>query len=425
MELSAIYRYLKKSKGICTDTRKIEKGSIYVALKGENFNGNDFVQQAFDSGASFAIIDEAQANINENCLLVEDTLKCLQELAQYHRSRFSLPVIGLTGSNGKTTTKELIVKVLKRKFNVHFTIGNLNNHIGVPLTLLELDKNSDISIVEMGANHQGEIELLSELCDPDYGLITNVGKAHLEGFGGVAGVIKGKTELYQHIAKQGRLLFVNEQDPVLLDKSESIPRILYGPQKNNLELIDETPLLKIKWKNHIINTQLTGKYNFQNIQAAIAIGGYFRVSDEDIVAAIEQYSPDNSRSQLLQAGTNQIILDSYNANPSSVKAALDNLMTYKSSHKKKVAILGDMLELGDESDALHAEVVRQLAECGFDKVILVGKDFSFAEKSEQFKVFKDSAEAADFIRANPIQDSVVLIKGSRGIRMERVLTAIQ
>ncbi|MCF8218290.1 MAG: UDP-N-acetylmuramoyl-tripeptide--D-alanyl-D-alanine ligase [Bacteroidales bacterium] len=426
MNISQIYRYFLQSTGVCTDTRKIKNGNIFIALKGDNFNGNNFVKYAFESGASFVIVDEKQAVINENCIYVEDGLHTLQKLANYHRNRFTLPVIAITGSNGKTTTKELIISVLKKKFFVHHTEGNFNNHIGVPLTLLNINQKHDISIIEMGANHQKEIESLCVIAEPDYGLITNVGKAHLEGFGGFEGVIKGKTELFKHIKEYGRLLFVNQQDDILMNKSKDIPRMLYGPDKNEISLVRESPELHIKWRGELIHTQLPGKYNFQNIQAAIAIGVYFRVEKPLIIQAIEEYNPDNSRSQVIKTSSNTIILDSYNANPTSVVAAIENLKQYQSKHKLKYVVLGDMLELGEHSFAYHKQILETLGENEFDHVLLVGPCFMESGNSykTKFHFFEDSLQAAKYIEQHPPEDAVILIKGSRGIKMERILKAL-
>ena len=426
MNISQIYRYFRQSTGVCTDTRKVKPDNIFIALKGENFNGNHFVKYALELGASFVIVDEKQAVVNEQCIYVEDGLKTLQKLANYHRNRFTLPVIAITGSNGKTTTKELMIAVLQKKYTVHHTEGNLNNHIGVPLTLLNIQTKHDISIVELGANHQNEIGALCEIAEPDYGLITNVGKAHLEGFGSFEGVIKGKTELYEYIKENGRLVFVNEQDDILIDKSDDIPRMFYGPRKNEVSLIRESPELHIKWGNDKIHTQLPGKYNFQNIQAAIAIGTYFRVDKELIIQAIEEYCPDNSRSQVIKTQSNTIILDSYNANPTSMIAAIDNLRYYQSKHNSKVIILGDMLELGEQSVAFHKQILELIEQYEFDNVLLVGPHFQKAgnDTNTSFYFFEDSVQAAKYIERQQPKDAVILIKGSRGIKMEKILKAL-
>ncbi len=424
MNTASLYRYFKKSSGVCTDTRRIRKNCLFIALKGENFNGNQFVEEAFANGASYALVDEKSGVINDSCFLVEDALGSLQELAVYHRKKFTIPVLALTGSNGKTTTKELIVSVLKKKYKVHYTSGNLNNHIGLPITLLNLNESHDISIIEMGANHKGEIKRLCEIGTPDYGLITNIGDAHLEGFGGYEGVIKGKTELYDYIRKQGRLLFVNEEDDLLLEKSRDIPRMLYGPVKNNIRLANETPFLHLELENQLIKTRLTGIYNLQNVHAAFAIGVYFRVDKKDILQALSEYSPDNNRSQVVEFKSNTLILDAYNANPTSVKAALKNLAAYNSNHSKKIVALGDMLELGSDSERLHSGIVALLKAANFDEVILVGPEFIKAAKDSSFLTFEDSAAAAEYFSEYKPDDFLMLIKGSRGMRMEKILKNI-
>lgn len=424
MRISKLYQIFLSSTGVCTDTRKITDGSLFIALKGEHFDGNQFVKQAFNSGAAYALVDNKEAVINENCFLVENSMVALQQLANYHRKRFFFPVIALTGSNGKTTTKELLVAILKQKYNVLYTQGNFNNHIGVPLTLLKLKAEHDIAVIEMGANHQGEIKALCEIAEPDYGLITNIGRAHLEGFGGIQGVIKGKTELYRFIKDSGRLLFVNEQDELLTKHSEGISRVFYGPQKNQLKLSQKTPLLWLQWKQQNIQTQMTGAYNAQNIQAALGIGLYFRVEVDDIIAALESYSPDNSRSQIIHAGTNVIILDAYNANPTSVKVAVENLKAYESKHSSKMIALGDMLELGDESLVFHQQIYDFVKAQDFDKTIFVGQEFKNVVAQHGEHIFDTSSQAAAYLASAPPEDAVVLIKGSRGIRMETLLKAV-
>lgn len=424
MKVAKLYNAFKKSSGVSTDTRDIQDGNMFFALKGEQFNGNQFVSMAFERGARYAVVDEPQGVLNDNCFMVDNVLEMLQEMAQYHRKKFEMPMIAITGSNGKTTTKELMVNILARKFKVHYTKGNLNNHIGLPITLLTINEEHQISVVEMGANHKGEIERLAELADPDYGLITNLGNAHLEGFGGIEGVIKGKTELYRYLKAKNRPVFVDETDSILMQNAREMTKIPYGEKSYRLEMTEEFPTLLLHWNSKKVSTHLAGKYNMQNICAAIAVGRYFNVPEHHISEAIEDYVPQNSRSQVLEKMDNTIILDAYNANPTSVAAALDNLYRYASHRKYKVAALGDMLELGDESEKYHKEVVEMLKEYAFDKVILVGNCFSRVDTPEKFVVFKEVNQAAHWLKEQPVKDAVILIKGSRGLRMEYVFHAI-
>ncbi|MFO8054466.1 MAG: UDP-N-acetylmuramoyl-tripeptide--D-alanyl-D-alanine ligase [Bacteroidales bacterium] len=424
MDLSAIYKIFKDSAGICSDTRTIKQDCLFFALKGDNFNGNYFTEEAFEKGAKYAVVDQKEAVINEQCVLVENSLKTLQQLANYHRRRFTIPMIAITGSNGKTTTKEIMVAILQKKYHVHYTAANLNNHIGVPLTLLNLNESHEISVVEMGANHQGEIGQLCQIAEPDYGLITNVGMAHIEGFGSFEGVVKAKSELYDYLQKENRPVFVNEQDRILMAKSNAVSRITYGKIKDKLLVQKEFPTLVIQWNNIPVKTNLTGAYNLDNINAAIAVGNYFRVRKKDMIEAIEQYNPDNSRSQLIQTKNNTIILDAYNANPTSVRAALENLHKYDSGRSEKIVALGDMLEMGTESVKFHEQVVELLKQYHFDQVILVGNTFASLDEAQAFNVFKDSAQAVEFFQSSPPDNALILLKGSRGIRMERLLKAI-
>ncbi len=371
MNLESIYQYFLECESVCTDTRKLEKNCMFFALKGDNFNGNKFAKQAIESGAKYAIIDEEYYKFNDQCIIVDDVLDTLQRLATLHRKTLNLPVISLTGSNGKTTTKELINSVLSKTYNTSATQGNLNNHIGVPLTLLALTEETEIAIVEMGANHQKEIEFLSNIAYPDYGLITNFGKAHLEGFGGVEGVIKGKSELYVHLREHGKSIFVNETDPLQLKQAGNYNHLIkFG---TNTSLISSEPFVRINYKNKNGVTQLTGAYNYNNICVAIAIGEYFNVPVDDIISAICEYVPSNNRSQLLEQNGHQIILDAYNANPTSMQAALSNFK--RQSHPHKVAVLGDMFELGEDAQQEHQFIADLAAEINLDTLILVGENF--------------------------------------------------
>lgn len=416
-----LYARFKECTGICTDTRKIEPGCMFVALKGDKFNANTFSQKALESGAKYAVIDEREYEV-PGTLLVNDGLTALQDLARHHRRQLGLPIVGLTGSNGKTTTKELIRAVLSEKYNVTATVGNLNNHIGVPLTLLSFTEETEIGIVEMGANHQKEIELLCNIAEPNFGYITNFGKAHLEGFGGVEGVIKGKSEMYAYLEAYTKMAFVNLDDPIQSERTANLPRYTFSAKTHSCDVFIDSatanPMVTLSWHGHNIKSNLIGSYNAPNIAAAIAIGHYFKISDDKIVHAIEHYIPNNNRSQLLQKGNNQIILDAYNANPSSMMAAIDNFAGLDAA--SKIAILGDMFELGPESAAEHRKLSEHLADLTGITVYFVGKDFSAnpvaAPHLSYFTTFEEFA--TQFQRP---ENATVLIKGSRGMALERAL----
>jgi len=427
MQIEEIYQCFLQSTGVCTDTRKITSDCLFVALKGDNFDANEFAQQALNQGAAFAIIDNKKFFTDENkMLLVPDSLKALQELAHYHRKELGLPIIALTGSNGKTTTKELINVVLSKKYITKATVGNLNNHIGVPLTLLSFDENTDIGIVEMGANHQKEIEMLCAIAEPDYGYITNFGKAHLEGFGGVEGVIKGKSELYQYLENNHRTAFVNLDDSIQKEKTEQLTRFTFSLNENcdvKIDSVSANPMVKTSFNSLDINSHLIGIYNANNINAAITIGKYFNVADNDIKEAIENYTPTNNRSQLTEKNGNQIILDAYNANPSSMAAAIQNFIQLDGDHK--IAILGDMFELGKESLEEHKKVVELLLNETQIETYFVGKDFYFNKTENPHLHFYGTFEnfASAFQNSRPI-GKTLLIKGSRGMALERTLEII-
>jgi len=424
MRIEELYECFLQCKTISTDTRKIASDSLFFALKGDHFDANEFAQEALNKGAAFAVIDNKKFFTDEDkMILVPDSLKTLQDLARYHRQELGLPIIALTGSNGKTTTKELIHTVLSKKYKTKATIGNLNNHIGVPLTLLSFDENTDIGIVEMGANHQKEIEMLCEIAEPDYGYITNFGKAHLEGFGGVEGVIKGKSELYHYLEKHHKTAFVNLDDSIQNEKTASITRTTFSQTAKadtTIDSVTANPMVKITFNNQQVNSHLIGIYNANNINAAITIGKYFNVSDLDIKDAIENYIPSNNRSQLMEKNSNQIILDAYNANPSSMAAAIANFIQFEGS--EKIAILGDMFELGKESLVEHQKVIGLLTETSEIEAHFVGKDF-FANKSNQphlhfYETFESFSE--NFKNRKPTHKTI-LIKGSRGMALERTL----
>jgi len=426
MQIETLYTYFKESSGICTDTRKITNGCLFFALKGENFDGNKFAQEALDMGALKVIIDDIQYHKNTGeTILCENSLKTLQELATFHREQLNTPIIAITGSNGKTTTKELVHAVLSQRFKTTATIGNLNNHIGVPLSLLSMTLETEFGIIEMGANHLKEISVLCDIALPDYGYITNFGKAHLEGFGSIEGVIQGKTELYSYLKHHGKKAFVNGRDKTQILNSETLERITFGNEQNDCEvqLIDASSRLTVNYKGLSIQSQLIGEYNFDNIAAAIAIGDYFKVPPENIKQAIESYVPQNNRSQLIEKNSNSIILDAYNANPTSMLAALKNF--YQASGKEKILFLGDMFELGHEAEQEHQNIVTFLEENHIGNVYLVGSNFfkitisaSYISKYESFNTLKEH------LKTNSIKNKYILIKASRGMAMERIIDLI-
>lgn len=427
MEIKIIHSHFLKCKSISIDTRKIEAASFFVAIKGDNFDANIFAKEALEKGASFVIIDNSDYYIDERTIVVKDSLKTLQELAQFHRSYLNIPIIALTGSNGKTTTKELIQVVLAKKFRTKATLGNLNNHIGVPLTLLSFDVNTEIGIVEMGANHQKEIAFLCEIAQPDFGYITNFGKAHLEGFGGVEGVIKGKCELYNYLLKHNKKVFINSNDTIQVDKSVGIKSYSFGINQSSADVdlsnLNANPFVEITFLNYKITSHLIGLYNSNNINAAIAIGHYFEVPIIAIKEAIEGFIPENNRSQLLNINSNEIILDAYNANPSSMSVAIENFVQLKNSNK--IAILGDMFELGEESLKEHKSIVSLLSNENTITTYFIGKDF-YSNKLEQSHIhFYENFE--DFslrFKDLKVENYLILIKGSRGMALERTLALL-
>ena len=415
MNIQELHQIFLRSKGVCIDTRKIIKNSIFFALKGKNFNGNEFAKTALKNGCNYVVIDEREFQEDERFILVDDVLKYLQQLSNYHRKKLKCPVIGITGTNGKTTTKELIFAILNSKYKTVATKGNLNNHIGVPLTLLSTPLETEMLIVEMGANHPGEINFLSEITQPNFGIITNIGKAHLEGFGGYEGVIKTKSELYQYIMKTNGKLFVNSDDDLLLSLSKNSERIKYGKDS---QLISANPLLEFNFKNTHISTNLIGSYNFYNLAVACSVGDFFGVSIDNCKSAIESYIPSNNRSQVERSEKgNTLILDAYNANPSSMLVAIQSFEQMKA--KKKIAILGDMLELGDDSLQEHQLITEELVKRNFHQVLLVGNEFK--QTKNNFLYFENTNQIRTWIQNNPIQNSTVLLKGSRGIRLESLI----
>lgn len=423
MDISHIHNLFLKCNSVSIDTRKIEQNSMFFAIKGENFDANTFSQEALQKGASYVIIDNKNYYIDARTILVDNSLKTLQELAKFHRQYLKLPIIALTGSNGKTTTKELINAVLSKKYKTEATVGNLNNHIGVPLTLLTFTKETEIGIVEMGANHKKEIEFLCELAQPDFGYITNFGKAHLEGFGGVEGVIIGKSEMYNFLVDNNKTAFVNLDDPIQVEKTKKIKTFTFGVNNEianvNINAVAANPFVAISFSDFIIETHLIGLYNANNINAAFTIGKYFEVEDLVIKEALEGYIPENNRSQLLTKGTNQIILDAYNANPSSMAVAIQNFVQLDNSNR--IMILGDMFELGEESQKEHQAIVDSIANVNNVKCYFIGKDF-YANKANGKDCFYETFEAfSDYLKKNKIENSSILIKGSRGMALERTL----
>jgi UDP-N-acetylmuramoyl-tripeptide--D-alanyl-D-alanine ligase len=417
MKIQELYTYFTQHFLVDTDTRKIRKNSLFFALKGDNFNGNAFAAKALELGAKYAVVDEKKYQTHAHIFLVDNVLKTLQELAAYHRKQLKTTIIGLTGSNGKTTTKELMYAVLSKHYKTVATQGNLNNHIGVPLTLLSITPDTEIGIIEMGANHQKEIEFLSNICAPDYGYITNFGKAHLEGFGGVAGVIKGKSELYDFLEKKQKTAFINPEDTIQVEKTAPLKTI---PFENSIAFIEANPLVKVNYQNITIASQLIGAYNYSNIAIAITLGHYFKVAPKDIQSAIEEYLPANNRSQIITQGTNTIILDAYNANPSSMQVALENFKKLKAVNK--LVILGDMFELGSESQREHQAIVDLIDSLNFEHCWYVGEHF-YKTKTTQHK-FQSYADLADYIQSQSLKEQTFLIKGSRGMRLERVVAFI-
>lgn len=420
--------YLKAKQQICTDTRKLEAGSVFFALKGGNFNANEFAHKAIDAGCSIAVVDEEKYVTDSKIVLVEDVLKALQQLATHHRRQFKIPFLAITGSNGKTTNKELINAVLSKKFKTLATIGNLNNHIGVPLTILNIKTEHEFAIIEMGANHQGEINELCLIAEPDFGLITNIGKAHLEGFGGEEGIKKGKSELYKYIRSKNGKVFINADDDVLNELAFDNDKITYGCKKlydvigkdcTTSEMVSmkfTTRYGEKDWnKLPLINTQIVGSYNFINCLTAACVGNYFKVEDALIIEALENYLPNMNRSQLVKTSRNTVLLDAYNANPNSMTVAIENFANYKSD--KKLVLLGDMFELGEFSRSEHQKIVNLLEEKKLQNVVLVGEEF-FKLDTKQFQKFKTTLECLNYLKNLNVSDNTILIKGSRGMKME-------
>ena len=422
MEISTLYTCFKECGKVTTDTRNCPKDSMFIALKGETFNGNAFAREALAKGCRYAVVDEKEYADAENILLVDDCLKALQALAREHRRKMGTRIIGITGTNGKTTTKELIATVLQKRYKVLYTQGNLNNHIGVPLTLLNLTDEHELAVVEMGANHPGEIRTLVNIAEPDCGLITNVGKAHLEGFGSFEGVVKTKSELYDYLrSKKNAFIFLDKDNKVLCQASAGLKTVEYGMENEALPVSGKlhacAPFLAFEWKhagiNHNVQTHLIGSYNIKNALAAIAIGRYFDVSAEAICEALEDYVPSNNRSQLTETADNHLIVDAYNANPTSMMAALENFRLMEVLHK--MIVLGDMKELGEGSTEEHRKIAAYLQTCGFERIILVGTEFGKVKGS--FEHYLDVEALKQIFAQNKPKGKFILIKGSNSMKL--------
>jgi UDP-N-acetylmuramoyl-tripeptide--D-alanyl-D-alanine ligase len=433
--IESIYQLFKQHPNIVTDSRKVVPGCLFFALKGERFNGNDFAAQAIADGAAYAIVDEAVGGPAGKCVQVDDVLTTLQHLATHHRRQFNIPVLAITGSNGKTTTKELVSAVLASHYPTHFTKGNFNNHIGVALTLLAMPDKTEIAVIEMGANHPGEIDFLCRIAEPTHGLITNVGKAHLEGFGGFEGVKRTKSELYRYLIEQNGLVFINADEPFLSAlASGNRVRLFYQQSENpdpanvpfEVKLVTEVPFLEVAFLGENgqlthVKSQLIGQYNFNNIMTAVVIGKYFKVPAEKIKAAIESYVPSNNRSQLKTIGTNTFILDAYNANPTSMKTAVVSFSSMPAEHK--VAILGAMKEMGEYSDEEHLAMAEFATNCGFDIVVLVGEEFRQAAEKTGAIFFEDTVQLKAWFNDLQFSNTHFLVKGSRSVGLERIAEA--
>ena len=424
MKIEELYQIYLRSRVVTTDSRKITPGCLFFAFKGETFDGNAFAPQALEQGAALCVVSDPKYKVDDRCVVVDDVLSTLQALARHHRAQLTIPVIGITGTNGKTTTKELVHAVLSKRYRTHATAGNFNNHLGVPLTLLAIPSDAQMAIVEMGANHPGEIAALCQIAEPDYGLITNVGRAHLEGFGSFEGVIQTKTELYRHLAAKKGTAFLNVDNDILVSQATQcrLNTITYGSTEQAQvrgHLVGSDPYMKFYMEDgdsvYTIQSQLLGNYNFDNAMAAAAVGRYFHVDLWDVKEAIEQYAPSNNRSQYKETGRNALILDCYNANPSSMKVALDNFEALPK--KNKVAMLGGMKELGEESQKEHEAIVRRMLAHPEIQAVLIGPEFAFAEGQPNVLYFPSSDVAVEYFAEHPMSGATVLLKGSNSTRM--------
>ena len=424
--IEKIYELYKTAYTITTDSRNITKGCVFVALKGEHFDGNDFALKVAEEGIAAAVIADRQ-NLpqHERLFVVDDSLKTLQQLAHYHRQQLNTPIIGITGTNGKTTTKELVSVVLAKKYKIIFTQGNFNNHLGVPLTLLRIKPDTELAVVEMGANHPGEIQQLANIGEPEYGIITNIGKAHLEGFGGFEGVIRTKNEMYQYIAQHDGLLFVNHDNNLLMDLAYNINKVTYGSKTGadtQGKMLTANPYLSVEWNGKHISTQLVGDYNFENVMAAICVGTYFKVTENDIVDALSSYCPTNNRSQVIETSRNRVVMDAYNANPTSMSHAIKNFRNICKSDN--LLILGDMRELGQESEQEHKTIIKLLKELKFKNVYLVGSEFSKCSDSSEYSSFDYVEELAQYLQQHPISGYDILVKGSNSIHLNKIIDSL-
>lgn len=440
MNINELYSHYQKHGVVSTDTRNIVPNCIFFALKGDTFDANQYASQAIEKGASFAIIDNAQYRQDDRYIVVENVLNTLQDLARLHRQQLSIPFIGITGSNGKTTTKELVNAVLSQHYKTFATVGNLNNHIGVPLTILSIGAKVEVAIIEMGANHQREIEFLCSICQPTHGIITNIGKSHLEGFGGLEGVIRGKSELYEHLKKAEGVAFINCDNSLLMQVSQTISlehTVYYGTSANSdvrgelSTSTNENALLELKWEakktnsnaEYTVKSNLTGAYNFENILAAICVGNFFGLSAAEITKGVESYQPRNHRSQLVKTQNNTLICDYYNANPTSMSAALENLANINDPNK--VMILGDMFELGADATKEHEAIVQKASQIPAKQRVFIGNEFyKYKDSINQYdtnQFYPNTQEALKALGKSPIKDATILVKGSRGMKLETLV----
>ena len=424
--IEKIYKLYKTAYTVTTDSRTITQGCVFVALKGEHFDGNDFALNVAEEGiAACVIADRKDLPQHERLFVVEDSLKALQELANYHRKQLDTPIIGITGTNGKTTTKELVSAVLAKKYNILFTQGNFNNQLGVPLTLLRIKPDTELAVIEMGASHPRDINELTGIGEPNYGMITNIGRAHLRDFGGYEGVIKTKNEMYQYIAAHKGLLFVNKDNELLMDLSKSINKVTYGTSNDadiQGKLLSANPYLSVEWNGKKIDTQLVGDYNFENVMAAICIGTYFNVAANDIVEALSSYRPTNNRSQVIETARNRVVMDAYNANPTSMAHSIKNFRNICKSDN--LLILGDMRELGNESGQEHKNILELLKELRFENVYLVGEEFQRVAENSKFSTFINVEELAQYLQQHPVSGRDILVKGSNSIHLNKIIDSL-